>query len=66
MAMNEKEKLITLLEYLNDKELSSLRKLVEVMTEKALERRETKGFLKISESAFADWDNEEDDVYNDL
>ena len=24
------------------------------------------GFLKLSEEAFKDWDNKEDDVYNDL
>jgi hypothetical protein len=24
------------------------------------------GFFKLSEEAFQDWDNEEDDVYNDL
>jgi len=66
MAMSEKEKLVELLDFLTAKEISKLKDLVEVMTEKSLERRETKGFLKISESAFSEWDNEEDDVYNDL
>lgn len=64
--MSEKEKLVELLDYLTAKEISTLKNLVELMTEKSLERRETKGFLKISESAFSEWDNNEDDVYNDL
>ena len=66
MAMSEKEKLVELLDYLTAKEISTLKNLVELMTEKTLERRETKDFLKLSESAFSEWDNNEDDVYNDL
>jgi len=47
------------IERLNDNEL---RELIAIMADKF----ELLGWLKASESAFSDWDNEEDSVYDDL
>ncbi len=39
---------------------------VEEAQERLLERAEIQEIMKTSESAFREWDNEEDEVYNDL
>lgn len=66
MTMTEKEKLISLLNVLDEKQISALKTIVESMASKEWEKKELRGALKVSEPAFKEWDNEEDDVYNDL
>ncbi|HEU5139455.1 MAG TPA: hypothetical protein VFT51_05740 [Bacillales bacterium] len=66
MAMTEKEKLITLLNVLDEKQISALRTIVESMASKKQEKQELYDALKVSEPSFKEWDNKEDDVYNDL
>ncbi|WP_085524043.1 hypothetical protein [Tuberibacillus sp. Marseille-P3662] len=66
MAMSEKEKLITLLNVLDEKQISALRTVVESMASKGQEKQELYGALKVSEPTFKEWDNQEDDIYNDL
>lgn len=66
MAMSEEERLITVLNVLDEKQISALKTVVESMAVKEREKQDLFGALQVSEPAFKEWDNKEDDIYNDL
>jgi len=67
ILMTDKEALIKMIEKLDAKKITALKNLIETLfLPEEKEKKEALGFLKLSETSFSDWDNEEDDVYNDL
>lgn len=66
MPKSDKERLLELLDALSEKEISVLKNLVESLADTSDAKRTERGYLKVTESALSEWDNEEDDIYNDL
>lgn len=61
VLMSEKEQLFSLIEQLSEEHIETLRKVA-----KAMVLAEEREILKLNRSTFGEWDNDEDDVYNDL
>ena len=68
---DEKKKKLKAVASLEGKSMSSLvSELIDDYVEEAMERMQDESdlneIMKVSEPAFSEWDNEEDEIYNDL
>lgn len=57
--------------YLTDDDLPDIKadieiKLIDKISHKSIDQQETRSMMRLSESAFEEWDNEEDSVYDNL
>lgn len=68
---DEKRKKLKAIASLEGKTMSGLvSELIDEYVDEAMERMEDRSelheIMKVSEPAFSEWDNEEDEIYNDL
>lgn len=61
ILMTRKEKLHAIIDRLNEDNINTLQKVAEAMY-----LAQDDGLPKLSEKVFSEWDNEEDDIYNDI
>lgn len=62
ILMAEKEKLHSIIDRLTEENVNTLQKVAEAM----YFAQGDENLPKLSKKVFSEWDNEEDDVYNDL